>query len=245
MLMMCPDIEAVVMMAPPRPCSTMARAAAWAVRKTPVTLVSWMRWKSSSDMSSIGVTAMTPALQTAMSIPPNSAVTRSTMLFTSSCWVTSQRTGTTFSPAAAVISSATFSNASKCRAAMATWAPAWAYASATRLPMPLDPPVTRARLPCKSNKSNTLICPYLRPSSVSGMGKFPKGEIEQAVGHYTTVAEGCSASGDWRPFADLFTEDVVYTEHHYGVFHGREAVRDWIVAVMAPFPHMRFPSDWT
>ena len=28
-------------------------------------------------------------------------------------------------------------------------------------------------------------------------------------------------------------------------FHGREAVRDWIVAVMAPFPHMRFPSDWT
>ena len=59
------------------------------------------------------------------------------------------------------------------------------------------------------------------------------------------VVEGCSASGDWRPFADLFTEDVVYTEHHYGVFHGREAVRDWIVAVMAPFPHMRFPSDWT
>ncbi|VBA58489.1 hypothetical protein LAUMK41_03002 [Mycobacterium attenuatum] len=30
-----------------------------------------------------------------------------------------------------------------------------------------------------------------------------------------------------------------------GVFHGREAVRDWIVAVMAPFPHMRFPTDWT
>ncbi|QQW35931.1 nuclear transport factor 2 family protein [Mycobacterium marinum] len=77
------------------------------------------------------------------------------------------------------------------------------------------------------------------------MGRFTKAEIEQAVRHYTTVVEGCSASGDWRPFADLFTEDVVYTEHHYGVFHGREAVREWIVAVMAPFPHMRFPSDWT
>ena len=77
------------------------------------------------------------------------------------------------------------------------------------------------------------------------MGKFAKAEIEQAVSHYTTVVEGCSASGDWRPFADLFTEDVVYTEHHYGVFHGREAVREWIVSVMAPFPHMRFPSDWT
>ena len=77
------------------------------------------------------------------------------------------------------------------------------------------------------------------------MGNFSRAEIEKAVANYTTVAEGCSASGDWRPFADLFTEDVVYIEHHYGVFHGREAVRDWIVAVMAPFPHMRFPSDWT
>ncbi|MEI7716429.1 MAG: nuclear transport factor 2 family protein, partial [Mycobacterium sp.] len=76
------------------------------------------------------------------------------------------------------------------------------------------------------------------------MGAFSRAEIEHAVGHYTTVVEGCSESGDWRPFADLFTEDVVYTEHHYGVFHGREAVREWIVAVMAPFPHMRFPSDW-
>ncbi|MDP7701816.1 nuclear transport factor 2 family protein [Mycobacterium sp. TY815] len=77
------------------------------------------------------------------------------------------------------------------------------------------------------------------------MGKFAKAEIEEAVRHYTEVVEGCSASGDWRPFADLFTEDVVYTEHHYGVFHGREEVRQWIVDVMAPFPHMRFPSDWT
>jgi hypothetical protein len=58
------------------------------------------------------------------------------------------------------------------------------------------------------------------------MGKFTRAEIEQAVGHYTTVAEGCSSSGDWRPFADLFTEDVVYIEHHYGVFHGREAGLD-------------------
>lgn len=74
------------------------------------------------------------------------------------------------------------------------------------------------------------------------MGRFTRAEIENAVDNHTRVAEGCSASGDWRPFADLFTGDVVYTEHHYGVFRGREAVRDWTVAVMAPFPHMRFPS---
>jgi len=61
--------------------------------------------------------------------------------------------------------------------------------------------------------------------------------VQYAYGHYVEF-------GLWHDFADLFTEDVVYTEHHYGVFHGREAVRDWIVAVMAPFPHMRFPNDW-
>src|SRR6202012_5102245 len=76
------------------------------------------------------------------------------------------------------------------------------------------------------------------------MGNFTRAEVEEAIENYTRVVEGCSASGDWRPFADLFTEDVVYTEHHYGIFNGREAVRDWIVAVMAPFPHMRFPNEW-
>ena len=35
-----------------------------------------------------------------------------------------------------------------------------------------------------------------------------------------------------------------YIEHAYGELHGREAVRAWIISVMAPFPHMRFPQDW-
>ena len=76
------------------------------------------------------------------------------------------------------------------------------------------------------------------------MGKFTRAEIGQAFRNYTDVVEGCTSSGDSRLFADLFSEDVIYTEHHYGVFHGREAVEDWIVGVMAPFPHMRFPNDW-
>jgi hypothetical protein len=77
------------------------------------------------------------------------------------------------------------------------------------------------------------------------MGRFSRAEIDQALEHYTAVVEECSETGDWRPFADLFTEDVHYIEHAYGEFHGREAVRTWIVDVMAPFPHMRFPSGWT
>ncbi|CKS89484.1 Uncharacterised protein [Mycobacterium tuberculosis] len=51
--MMWPDMEAVLMMTPPWPCLTIALAAACAVRKTPVTLVFWRRWNSSSGMSSI------------------------------------------------------------------------------------------------------------------------------------------------------------------------------------------------
>lgn len=76
------------------------------------------------------------------------------------------------------------------------------------------------------------------------MGHFSRDELEQALAHYTGVVEECTRSGDWGPFADLFTEDCTYIEHAYGIFEGREAVRTWIVDVMRPFPHMRFPTDW-
>ena len=76
------------------------------------------------------------------------------------------------------------------------------------------------------------------------MGRFTREELVQALEHYEKVVDGCSESGDWRPFADLFTEDVTYIEHAYGIFHDRESVRRWIVEVMAPFPHMRFGHDW-
>ncbi len=48
------------------------------------------------------------------------------------------------------------------------------------------------------------------------MPSFTKAELQAALEHYTSVVEGCSASGDWAPFGDLFTEDVHYTEHAYG-----------------------------
>ena len=76
------------------------------------------------------------------------------------------------------------------------------------------------------------------------MPAYPRAEMEEMVERWLEANRAGEAKKDWKHMADLFTEDVAYTEHHYGVFHGREAVRDWIVAVMAPFPHMRFPSDW-
>ena len=76
------------------------------------------------------------------------------------------------------------------------------------------------------------------------MPSFTQAELQAALEHYTSVVEECSRSGDWAPFGDLFTEDVHYTEHAYGEMDGRETVRAWIQEVMAPFPHMRFPSEW-
>ncbi|MBN3512453.1 nuclear transport factor 2 family protein [Mycolicibacterium septicum] len=76
------------------------------------------------------------------------------------------------------------------------------------------------------------------------MPKFTRDELAGALDHYTKTVEVCSKTGDWAPFADLFTEDVTYIEHAYGVFEGREAVREWITATMAPFPHMCFPHTW-
>jgi hypothetical protein len=76
------------------------------------------------------------------------------------------------------------------------------------------------------------------------MGRFTRDELLAALDHYTATVEQCSATGEWSPFADLFTEDVTYIEHAYGEMHGREEVRSWIVAAMAPFPQMRFPRTW-
>jgi hypothetical protein len=76
------------------------------------------------------------------------------------------------------------------------------------------------------------------------MGQFSRAELEEALAGYEAKVVVMSRTGDWSGFADLFTEDAVYIEHAYGVFHGREAIRTWIVDVMAPFPHMRFPQDW-
>jgi predicted SnoaL-like aldol condensation-catalyzing enzyme len=76
------------------------------------------------------------------------------------------------------------------------------------------------------------------------VGRFSRQELQEALDRYSRAVDGFSESGDWSGFADLFTEDVVYTEHSYGVFQGREAVRKWIVDVMKPFPKMRFSHEW-
>ena len=79
------------------------------------------------------------------------------------------------------------------------------------------------------------------------MGGFTRDEMERAYARYRTVAAEAAASGNWDPWADLFTEDAEYIEHLYGTFRGRESIRTWITTTMAE-PLNRemtaFPAEW-
>ena len=79
------------------------------------------------------------------------------------------------------------------------------------------------------------------------MGQFTRGELEEAFAAFQRAGATAGATGDWSAWADQFTEDATYVEHHYGRFEGREAIRAWITETMGTFPGNRmpeFPVDW-
>ena len=76
---------------------------------------------------------------------------------------------------------------------------------------------------------------------------FTRDEMETAFLNYQKVAAGAAESGDWRPWADLFTEDATYVEHYYGEMRGREQIYRWITETMRTPPNndmTSFPIDW-
>lgn len=79
------------------------------------------------------------------------------------------------------------------------------------------------------------------------MGRWLREELETAFEKYQDAALKGAQTGDWRDWAELFTEDATYFEHHFGKFWGRESIYQWISATMKPFPanHMTaFPVRW-
>ncbi|HET6811650.1 MAG TPA: nuclear transport factor 2 family protein [Acidimicrobiales bacterium] len=79
------------------------------------------------------------------------------------------------------------------------------------------------------------------------MGAYPRQEIEDAFAHYREVAARAAASGRWDDWVELFTEDAIYIEHHYGRYEGREAIRKWISETMSTAVNKdmnAFPVRW-
>jgi hypothetical protein len=76
---------------------------------------------------------------------------------------------------------------------------------------------------------------------------YSRDEIEAAFTRFQEAAEASVANGDWTPWAECFTEDAQYYEHHYGRFEGRAAILEWISTTMAePINRdmVAFPVDW-
>jgi uncharacterized protein (TIGR02246 family) len=79
--------------------------------------------------------------------------------------------------------------------------------------------------------------------SANGTKRFTRDEIETAFVAWQRAGE----TADWSAWADQFTEDATYVEHHYGTMHGREAIRAWITETMSTFPGNQmpyFPVEW-
>ena len=53
------------------------------------------------------------------------------------------------------------------------------------------------------------------------MTTFTRAELEREFEAYQERGRLAGQTGDWRPWADQFTEDAVYLEHLYGRFEGR------------------------
>ncbi len=60
------------------------------------------------------------------------------------------------------------------------------------------------------------------------MPAFPRDELEEMVERWLDANRGCEAAGDWRPLAEMYTEDATYG-WNYGPtdrLHGRRSRRD-------------------
>jgi len=72
------------------------------------------------------------------------------------------------------------------------------------------------------------------------MAEPSRSEIKQAFDERIAMQE----RDDWSAFVETFTIDAVYVEHHMGTFHGRDAIRQWLLPVMAQCRGWTYPVDW-
>src|SRR5258708_7985618 len=236
-----PRIEAMLMMAPPRPSAARCLATSLATRKAPLRLVSSTRSQSSSVCSSAFLPATTPELLTRMVTGPSSVSAALTAAATLAGTVTSHSTGSARPPSPS-ISAATAASRSSRRAASATLAPLAAISVAKCAPNPLDAPVTSATSPVKStfmlmaaprSQRASLVAQYeFLDLAGRGLGqgaeddrlrRLEMGEIGAAPSDHLVLAQrrtgfrGDERAGTLAPFG-------IGPRHHCGLHDRRMAV---------------------
>lgn len=77
------------------------------------------------------------------------------------------------------------------------------------------------------------------------MAEFTRGEIEEALEAMDVLRDRSSKAGDWSIWAECLTEDVEFHDLIYGTYSGKQAVRDFVVRVHAPFPTLRYERQWS
>src|SRR3954471_22312484 len=146
-------------------------ARAWASRKGARRLTAWTRSQCSTLHSRMLSTTAMPALLTRMSIPPQAstaapAAARGPAMVAMSAVITRQRRPHASTPALASASPAAS------RATTATSAPASANTRQISRPMPLEAPVTSARLPVSEKRSTNDPAIWPPLFSVAGVGRL-------------------------------------------------------------------------
>ncbi|NND66362.1 MAG: SnoaL-like domain-containing protein [Halioglobus sp.] len=79
------------------------------------------------------------------------------------------------------------------------------------------------------------------------MARWKRKEIEAAFEKYQEAALKGAQTKDWTDWANCFTEDATYVEHHYGRFWGRQRILDWITDTMTTgfaTQMTAFPISW-
>jgi hypothetical protein len=79
------------------------------------------------------------------------------------------------------------------------------------------------------------------------MGRWSREEIEETFDKFQGAALKGGETKDWSDWANCFTEDATYFEHHYGRFWGRETIFNWITKTMNQWPASdmtAFPVKW-
>jgi hypothetical protein len=69
---------------------------------------------------------------------------------------------------------------------------------------------------------------------------YPHEEVEAAFQDYAARAN----MNDWEHWCDMFTDECLYVDHHFGTFRRRDDIAKWMVPLMATQPELRFIPEW-